>query len=86
MVLEGIPEWVCLKKELQRIGEALGIHTKLPSMSASVVKARGITKRQQGDVKDVFGKAGTTLCDLGRAKQRKLKDTRVKEPSLGLQH
>ena len=79
-MLEGIPEWVCLKKELQRIGEALGIQTRLPRMSASVVKSRGVTKRQHGEMQDVFGKAGATLCDLARGKERKLKDTRVKEP------
>ena len=80
VVLEGIPEWVCLKKELQRIGEALGIQTRLPRMSASVVKSRGVTKRQHGEVQDVFGEAGATLCDLARGKERKLNHTKVKEP------
>ena len=50
VVLEGIPEWVCLKKELQRIGEALGIHTTVPSTSASVVKSKRNTKRKRGDM------------------------------------
>ena len=49
VVLEGIPEWVCLKKELQRIGEALGIHTTVPSTSASAVKSKRNTKRKRGD-------------------------------------
>ena len=40
VVLEGIPEWVCLKKELQRIGEVLGIQTRLPTMK---------TKRKHGE-------------------------------------
>ena len=100
VVLEGIPEWVCLKKELQRIGEALGIKPRLPRMSAcalglsshqpegtcqvnkkelsaSVVKARGVSKRQHRELQDVVGKAGSALCVSGRGKQWKLNPKKV---------